>query len=168
MRFVIRRTDRMQSCALAILLIAGLLCGCETESPVEALGGALPDSPGVGSLTLKVVAAAEGRDSGAGTYATDFVVTVHDTLGAPVSGAGVAIAGAFGVVVLSEDALSTGTYRATRGDYEAGSYTLRVVAGSDSLSGVTTHAPAIPDITSPAPGDTVTASTARLLVIRFQ
>jgi hypothetical protein len=120
----------------------------------------LPDSPGTGTLTLKVVAEAQGRDSGPGTYETDFVATVTDSMGAPVSGAVVTFDGVFGRIVLLEDGLSAGTYAATRDGYEPGSYTLLVIAGADSVVGVTTHAPAVHTVTSPAAGDTVTADTA--------
>jgi len=102
-----------------------------------------------------VVAEVQARDVSAIAFETEFLVTVSDTVGAPVAGAVVTISGGFGAVRLAEGL--PGSYAALRPGYETGSYTLNVTSGNDSLTGVTTHAPSTHVITKPVPGDTVTA-----------
>jgi len=104
------------------------------------------------------MAEVQARDVSTGAFETEFLVTVSDTLGAPVAGAVVTISGGFGAVRLAEGL--PGSYASLRPGYETGSYTLNVRSGTDSLTGVTTHAPSMHVITKPAPNDTVTAGLA--------
>jgi hypothetical protein len=160
MRFSIKRVTVMRVfVSAAVLLLAGACVGCK-DTPVWPEPETVSESGGHGSLTLKVVAAAIGRPASADEYETDFVVTVADTLGAPVTGAIVKITDRFGTVRLDEDNPVAGTYTAMRSGYIAGPYTLDVTHDADYVTGVTTHAPTIHDITQPAPHDTTTANTA--------
>jgi hypothetical protein len=142
--------------AITALGVAGI--GCSSDSPSGPGITGLPDSPGSGTGTLRVVAQAEGRDTGPGTFETDFFATVTDVTGAPVSGATVTIATALGTVTLPEDALSPGDYSLlTHPVYAGGSYTLDVTRGADNVTSVRATAPSPHAITSPKANTVVTA-----------
>jgi hypothetical protein len=138
-----------------VVLLAALACSDDSSvAPDDA--GSLPPSAGSGTGTLQVVAEVEGRDIGGG-FETEFVASVVDTAGDPVS-ASVRVSGRFGELGLAEE--SPGTYRAFRSGYETGSYTLEVTSGVGSVTGVTVVAPDIHTITTPTSGETVDANTA--------
>ncbi|MDH3216361.1 MAG: hypothetical protein OEN01_08720, partial [Candidatus Krumholzibacteria bacterium] len=143
--------------ALVAVVLSGLACD---ETPVEPEFGKLPPSPGQGSGTLRVVAQVEGREVSDAVFETEFLATVTDTLGEPVSGA-VVVSGLFGRVQLSEG--SPGSYSATRPGYETGSYTLSVESEAGSVTGLTTPAPNVHQITTPTAGEVVEANTALLV-----
>lgn len=159
MRISHHRGLTLQSCTRMIALLA-LLTGavsCGEESTVEPVLGNDPPSAGEGTGTLVVVAEVQGRGVNGAGPETQFLATITDTLGAPVSGT-VVVSGRFGDVQLTED--SPGTYSAVRQGYETGSYTLRVTSGSDNVQGVTVRAPDIHTITTPTANQIVEANTA--------
>jgi len=161
MKFLCSSYVRLQWTAIALVLVAAALAGgcSDGESPAEPdLTGQVPRSAGGGTGTLLVVAEVQARDVSATGFETDFLVSVVDTAGAPVTGAVVTISGGFGSVRLAEGL--PGSYSAFRTSYETGSYTLDVTSGSDSVSGVTTDAPSMHVITKPLPGDSVSADLA--------
>jgi hypothetical protein len=138
-----------------VVLLAALACSDDSSvAPDDA--GNLPPSAGTGSGTLQVVVEVEGRDVGGG-FETEFVASVVDTAGDPVSGS-VRVRGRFGELGLAEE--SPGTYRALRSGYETGSYTLEVTSDAGSVTGVTVTAPDVHSITSPTSGESVDAGTA--------
>jgi hypothetical protein len=155
MRIALESITRSRWPAIAALILLAASLSCKEEPAGPALA---QESSGDGTLTLKVVAEAEGHDTAVNSYETVFTATVSDTLGAPVSGATVTIVAAFGTLVLQEDV--AGTYRAVFGGYRVGSYTLDVARGADRVTGVTVMAPAIHTVTKPAANDSVTADTA--------
>ena len=157
MRISIAPMLKTQPLLWALLLTVPFVA-CSPDSPTDPDGFNLPDSPGTGTVSLRVIAAAEGREVGANGYETYFEAAVTDTAGAPVSGAAVTFLCALGTVRLTET--QAGVYTATRSDFAPGSYTLDVTRGPDSLVGVTTSAPEIHTVTSPAANDIVTANTA--------
>lgn len=152
---------RLQYITAVVVFRVLLLSGCATESPTDpSTSGMLPASPGHGSGTLQVVGEAAIEDAGANDYLTIFSATVSDSLGAPVSGASVTFEGAFGRWTLAEDDATPGYYTSSRTGFVAGSYTLNVRAGADSLAGLTAWAPQMHAITDPVPNQTVTADAA--------
>ena len=158
MRIAFESTVGLRWTAIGVaVVLLGAALGCKEE---PAGPTAVQESPGDGTLTLKVVAEAEGRDTAANTYETVFTATVSDTFGAPVSGAAVTIVATFGTLQLQEDDVVTGTYRSLHGGYALGSYTLDVTRGADRVTGVTVTAPAIHTVTKPAANDVVTANAA--------
>ena len=142
-----------------ITALAAVTFGCSSsDSPSGPVGGGLADSPGSGTGTLRVVVQAEGRDTGPGTFETDFFATVTDTTGAPVSGATVTISGGFGTVTLSEDTLAAGDYSLMmHPGYAGGLYTLNVTSGADNVTSVRATAPTLHTITSPVANAVTTA-----------
>ena len=161
MDFSCSACSRLQWLSVVLLLVVAMLSGgcSDSESPAEPdLSGQLPRSSGGGSGSLLVIAEVQARDVSTSLFETEFLVTVVDTAGAPVAGAVVTISGGFRAVRLAEGL--PGSYTALRSGYETGSYTLNVTSGTDSLTGVTTHAPSMHAISKPAPGDTVTAGMA--------
>ncbi len=150
---------KLSAFSAAIVVLAILSIGCGGSSSPAGTSGLLA-SPGSGTGTLKVVAAAEGRDTGPGTsqFATDFRATVTDANDAPVSGANVTISGTFGTVTLLEDPLVAGNYVLDNyPGFAGGSYTLNVTSGADTVTGVRATTPKIHSITSPVANSVVTA-----------
>lgn len=152
------RQSRRLFAAAAILSLFAVACG--GDSSVDPLPQDLPPSPGQGTGTLRVNVEVQGRDDGSGGFETEFLATVSDTLGGPVS-ASVVVSGRFGDVKLTETV--TGTYSALRGGYELGSYTLDVTSDAGSVTGVTVRAPVVHAITTPVSGETVEAGAALLV-----
>jgi hypothetical protein len=142
--------------ALLAFALTGLGCG-DDSSVVPVDSGSLPPSAGSGSGTLLAVVEIESRDIAGGGYETEFLATVTDTLGEPVSGR-VVVSGRFGDVQLAEEV--PGTYRAAHSGYATGSYTLNITDDAGSITGVTVLAPVIHTITTPTGGQTVEANTA--------
>lgn len=140
--------------ALVVLALCWPACG---DSPAGPDAGNLPPSPGEGSGTLLVVAEVQGRDVSDSVFETEFLATVTDTSGVPVSGS-VVISGGFGEVKLAEGL--PGSYSALRTGYDTGSYTLRVTSAAGSVSGVTAVAPDVHTITAPTSDQVVEANTA--------
>lgn len=153
---------RLQWITAVVVFRIMLLSGCASDDSLidPVLPGTLPDSPGMGSATLQVTAAADIEDTGPATYETKFSATLSDSLGAPVSGASVTFVGAFGTWTLVEDGVTAGLYTSARDGIMQGSYTLNVRAGSDSLTGLTVTAPYTHTIGRPARNETVAANTA--------
>lgn len=143
--------------AAALLAVAlwGMGCGDSSVGPDDS--GNLPPSAGTGSGTLRVVVEVEAHEVSGGGFDTEFLATVTDTLGAPVSGR-VVVSGRFGEVQLTEGI--SGAYNATRSGYETGSYTLNITSDAGTVTGVTVRAPDIHIITHPTSGETVDANTA--------
>jgi hypothetical protein len=153
------RCIKLQLLKVTTLLAVGLLgIGCGDDSSVAPDdSGNLPPSAGTGSGTLRAVVEVQARDVTSGGFETEFLATVTDTLGEPVSGR-VVVSGRFGDVQLAEGA--PGEYRAIRSGYETGSYTVNISSDAGSVTGVTVRAPDIHTITSPTSGQTVEANTA--------
>ena len=128
--------------------------GCGSDNPSQP-GLSIPQ--GTGSGTMMVIGEVAGSDPAPGIYITDFMVSLADTGGSPISGASVEITTPSEVISLVEDAGSAGTYRAARNGYVPGNYSLVVTRGSDWVSGIRVTAPDLHLISSPASGDTVTA-----------
>ena len=145
-------TAALLATGLLTVVLCASLTGCSgSDSPSGP--GVVTASGGTGSMTLRVVAQAEGKDLDGGGFETDFLVTVTDELDVPVSGATVSVSGSFGTVVLTEDRGSAGDYTALRPDYTPGLYTLSVVRGTDNVDDVRVIAPVVHSITSPQPQD---------------
>ena len=142
--------------ALLAVALCGIGCGGESSVEPDNSGNLLP-SAGTGSGTLRAVVEVEARDIASGGFETEFLATVTDTRGDPVSGS-VVVSSRFGDVQLTEDV--PGTYRAIRSGYENGSYTLNINSDAGSIAGVTVLAPDIHTITTPTSGQTVDANTA--------
>jgi hypothetical protein len=141
---------------LLAVVLAGVGCGDDSSVAPDDFGN-LPPSGGTGSGTLLAVVEIESRDVAGEGYETEFLATLTDTLGEPVSGR-VVVTSRLGEVQLTEDV--AGTYSASRSGYETGSYTLNITGDSGSISGVTVLAPVIHAITAPTSGQTVEANTA--------
>jgi hypothetical protein len=157
MRIFSRRTATLQLWALAATLSLVALSGLSCASTSEPGTDIDPPSPGGGSGTLRVVVDVQGRAVNGTPTDTEFLATVTDTLGAPVS-ATVVVSGSFGDLQLTEG--SPGSYSALRSGYETGSYTLNVTSGNDEVTGVTVIAPDLHTITTPTAGQLVQANTA--------
>ncbi|MFQ5511801.1 MAG: hypothetical protein ACE5EO_08130 [Candidatus Krumholzibacteriia bacterium] len=138
----------------ALFCVALLLAGCGgSDTPSVPL---IINPGGTGTMTLQVNAQALGADAGpGGSLNTDFIVAVSDTLGGPVSGAAVAVQTPYGIVTLTEDPLTPGTYNGVSSAYQPGVYSVSVVRGPDNVSGVSVVGPDIHTITSPAAQATV-------------
>lgn len=158
MRISIAPMLKMRRLLAWALLLSVPFVACSSDSPSDPDGLYLPDSPGSGTVTLRVIATAEVREVGASVYETYFEVTVTDSAAAPVPGAVVTFVAGFGTLRLTET--QAGVYTATRAEFIPGSYTLDVSSGPDYLVGLTASAPEIHTITKPAANDTVTANTA--------
>jgi hypothetical protein len=115
-----------------------------------------------------------GVDVGGGSFVTDFSVRMAVepgvvpkeeprskpmVLASPFSNAGtsVFVDGPLGRIKLSEDQGDRGIYRATRGGYVPGVYTVTVVYAGRKSRSVSVGAPDIHTITSPVPFDTIEA-----------
>jgi hypothetical protein len=159
MRISHHKDATLQSCTLAIALLilmtGGLSCG--EDSAVEPVLGNDPPSAGEGTGTLHVVVDVQGRSANVGDPQTQFVATITDEHGAPVSGT-VVVSGRFGDLQLTED--SPGSYSALRPGYETGSYMLNVTSGADNVKSVTVRAPEVHAITTPSANEVVEANTA--------
>jgi hypothetical protein len=137
---------------IALLVTAG--CGGGNSVKPQPQAPAAP--AGAGNLVIQ--ASATGLDTAPGTFTTDFVTLVSDTLGAAVSGATVVITDDGGSVSLVEEVGTPGTYRAFRAGLPSGTMTLDVTAGAAQLLGRTVSAPDLHTITSHAPNAVVQAS----------
>ncbi len=146
--------------AILILVTAMLLAaGCGSG------GGGVPTAPGIvtppggtGTNSLLVQASVQGRDASPGVFETVFTATVYDTLNLPATAATVSIMPPTGGSVSLPEVVGTpGTYRQTVGGYEAGTYTLSVTWGSESISSARVTGPTIHTITSPVANDALTA-----------
>jgi hypothetical protein len=141
---------------LLAVLLSGAGCGDDSPDAPDDLGN-LPPSAGSGSGTLRAVVEVGARDIASSQFETEFLATVTDSLGNPVS-ARVVVSGRFGDVQLTEE--NPGSYRAVRSGYETGSYTLDVTGEGGSVTGVTVPAPDVHTINYPASGQTVEANVA--------
>ncbi len=131
----------------AVVCIALLLAACSnSDTPTQPI---ITNPGGTGSMTLQVDVDALGADDGPGsTFITDFSATVSDTLGAPVTGATVAVQTPYGTVILIETG-TAGTYNAQTQTYQPGVYSVSVVRGPDNVTGVSVIGPEIHAITFP-------------------
>lgn len=143
------------SAALGLLLPFVVGCGSDGGNPVAPLPPA-PPSPTTG--TLVVVASVAATADSAGSFDTEFSVTVSDTgSGAPVSGATVEFSTPSGVVGLNEDSGTAGLYRTQSAGHAAGTYGLSVTRGLVIAAG-SIEMPEAHVVTSPACNDTLSSS----------
>ena len=149
-------SSRLLGVASAAVLLV-VLAGCGRSIPSKP-GTPLPP-PGGGTGTLHVQAEISGSTAPAGGYVTAFTAVVEDALGAPVSGATVRMSTPDGQVLLMEAPGTVGTYSFSGSGYTPGIYSLDVISGNDEVLGAWVVAPNTHTIVSPAPGDTVTASS---------
>lgn len=141
---------RVLEAGVSVLLIVAT-ASCGSDNP------AAPVPSGPGSGTLMVVAEVAGSESGAGVFETEYLATVLDSAGMAISGASVEFSTPGGTVVLAEDGVSAGVYRAASGGYLSGTYSLSVRRGADWASDMGVAAPDVHAITSPQANDTVAA-----------
>ena len=118
------------------------------------------NEPGTGTATLRVNGEIEGQDV-AGGFVTQFLVSVRDAAGAPVSGAVVIVRNtALGTVNLLELSAASGDYEATVNSFASGDYRLDVTRGTDNVLGVVVGGLAAHQITSPVANGTAPAGQA--------
>jgi hypothetical protein len=99
----------------------------------------------------------EGQDV-AGGFVTQFVVSLRNAAGAPVSGATVTVRNAgLGTVNLLELSAASGDYEASVNTFASGDYRLDVTKGTDNVQAVVVGGMAVHRITTPAANATVTA-----------
>ena len=141
------------SAGLAALALAAA-CGDGTGPATSR------NNPGTGSSTLRVIADIDAQDdpSAIGGFFTDYMVSVRDGLGNPVSAATVTISNPLlpsGKVTLPETAPASGDYFLTGNTFPAGDFRLDVVKATDNVAGVIVGGPGVHNITTPAANDTV-------------
>jgi hypothetical protein len=137
-----------------IALVMAVGCGGgggSTKNPVA------PPPPGSAAGSIAVQASIVALDSAPGTFSTDYVATLADTLGDALPGATVTVTDASGTVTLVEDGGLPGTYRASRTGFASGTFTLEVTADTVQITGTVTG-PDLHGITSHAPNQVIQAS----------
>jgi hypothetical protein len=134
---------------VAALLVAG--CGSSTSPAISR------NNVGTGTHTIKVVGDISASDvPGTPNYNTTFEVIVTNNLGNPVSGASVTINNPnAGNIVLTESALGSGDYLASRTVFYDGDFGLTVIRTPDTVSGVVVGGVARFAVTKPLRFDTV-------------
>jgi hypothetical protein len=139
--------------------VLGLSLGLLTVSCSDSTGPAASrNQAGIGTRTLKVTGEIEGQDV-TGGFVTQFVVSLRDAAGAPVSGATVIVRNAvLGTVNLLELTAASGDYEASINTFASGDYRLDVTKGTDNVQGVVVGGMAAHRIIAPAANATVTAS----------
>lgn len=140
----------------AILLTALLLSGC---------GGGSSTGPTTifetGSSSLLVNAGIDGLDQGGGIFTTNYLVSVFDSLGAPVNDAIVTISHSqLGTIALALDTAILGNYKVSQFGYSFGTYTLNVSRGTDFITNASVFAPDVHTILYPTPSDTLSQNSA--------
>jgi hypothetical protein len=112
---------------------------------------------GTGTQTLRVTGEIEGQDV-TGGFVTQFLVSVRDAAGAPVSGAVVTVRNtALGTVNLLELNAASGDYEATVNAFGSGDYRLDVARGTDNVQGVVVGGMSTHRILKPIADTTITA-----------
>jgi hypothetical protein len=115
------------------------------------------NEPGTGTATLRVNGEIEGQDV-AGGFVTQFLVSVRDAAGSPVSGAVVIVRNsALGTVNLLELNPASGDYEASVNTFAAGDYRLDVTRGTDNVQGVVVGGISSHRILGPRADTTITA-----------
>ena len=120
-----------------------------------------PTGPGIageaGSASLLIVAQVRGQeDIGSGQFSTAFVVNISDSAAQAVNDAAVTLYHAtLGTIQLPWDSITPGQYSASANAYQAGTYTLNVRRGSDSLVNARVISPDLHVIVAPSAGDTL-------------
>ena len=138
----------------ATLLGTAAACGDSTGPATSR------NNPGNGTSTLKVTADIDAKDDPTviGGFTTDYIVSVRDGLGNPVSGASVTIKNAsLGTIALPETAPASGDYLLTGNTFPSGDFQLDVVRGTDNVRGVILGGPSVHAITAPVKNATVPA-----------
>jgi hypothetical protein len=141
--------------SLGLVALAGPL-GCG-----NSLGPAASrNNAGTGTNTLKVTADIDADDDPAavGGFTTNYSVSVRDAASNKVSGAAVRIGTSTGTLTLPETASGSGDYFLSGSGFPGGDFTLRVVRGADTVTGVVLGGPGVHTITAPAKNDTVAAN----------
>lgn len=147
----VRRTI---SAAVSAFVVAAA-CGTST-GPATAR-----ESPGTGSSTLRVIADINANDDPAGSsFSTDYLVTVRNGAGFPVSGATVTIRNrgfSGGEITLPETPPGSGNYQLIATGFPSGEFRLDIVQGPNNVSGVIVTGPRVHSITTPAKNATLAA-----------
>jgi hypothetical protein len=113
---------------------------------------------GTGTQTLRVTGEIEGQDVGGG-FVTQFLVSLRDAAGGPVSGAVVTVRNpALGTVNLLELNAASGDYEATVNVFASGDYRLDATRGTDNVQGVVVGGMAAHQIVGPRADTTITAN----------
>lgn len=146
----------MRVVTLGILGVAlfAAACGSSTGPATSR------NNPGTGTSTLMVTADIDANDDPTviGGFTTDYVVSVRNGLGNPVSAATVTIQNpSLGTITLPETGLATGDYALTGNTFPSGDFRLDVVKGTDNVRGVILGGPGVHAITAPAKNATVPA-----------
>ncbi|MEK7315613.1 MAG: hypothetical protein AAB011_05495, partial [Candidatus Eisenbacteria bacterium] len=150
-----RRLHATLVLATTVLLVVG--CG-GGGSGVPTAPGIVTPPGGTGTGSLLVQASVQGRDASPGVFETVFTATVYDTLNLPATAATVSVMGPSGGSVSLPEVVGTpGTYSQTVAGYQAGTYSLSVTWGSESISGARVTGPTIHTITSPVANSVLVA-----------
>jgi hypothetical protein len=113
---------------------------------------------GTGTQTLRVTGEIEGQDV-TGGFVTEFLVSVRDAAGAPVSGAVVTVRNTgLGTVNLLELSAASGDYEASVNMFASGDYRLDVTRGTDNVQGVVVGGMSTHRILRPRADTTITAN----------
>lgn len=141
----------MVSLGLAVPALLAVACSSSTGPAINR------NNPGTGTHTVKVVGDISASDvPGTPNYNTSFEVIVTNNLGNPVSGASVTISNPnAGNIVLTETALGSGDYLASRTAFYDGDFGLTVIRMPDTVSGVVVGGVARFAVTKPLRFDTV-------------
>ncbi len=140
---------------LVLLALAAGLSGCGGDKGTGGTVGDVPPSPGTGTGTILADVRVSGNEETPGSFGTDFVADLQDSLNAPINNATVYFNHrTLGRIDMPLDTIA-GRYRATRNGYVSGSYTLTITRGTESITGATVTAPVIHTPTYPTLTDTV-------------
>jgi hypothetical protein len=142
------------ACTLGLPVVAAVLaagCGSGTSPAISR------NNVGTGTHTIKVVGDISASDvPGTPNYNTSFTVDVANNLGNAVSGAAVTISNPVaGNIVLTESAVGSGSYLASRAAFYDGDYGLTVIHGADTVRDVVVGGVARFAVTKPLRFDTV-------------
>ena len=139
--------------------VLGLSLALLTISCSDSTGPAASrNEVGTGTQTLRVTGEIEGQDV-AGGFTTQFVVSVRDAAGSPVSGAVVIVRNpALGTVNLLELNAASGDYEASVNTFASGDYRLDVTRGADNVQGVVVGGMSAHRIVGPRADTTITAN----------
>jgi hypothetical protein len=150
----VRALQSFRTFGTALSLSLALL----TSSCSDSTGPAVSrNQGGIGSGTLKITGTIDGSDV-AGGFTTQFLVSLRNAAGTPVSGATVTVRNAsLGTVNLLELSAASGDYEASVNSFASGDYRLDVTKGTDNVQGVVVGGMAAHHILAPAANATVAA-----------
>ena len=147
--------NKFSSILAATALVATLGCGGDSTGPAVSR-----NSAGTGTSTMLVTADIDASNI-TGGFNTDYVVSLRDAIGNPVSGAAVTISNsALGTLTLPETVAGSGVYFNARLSFPAGDFRLDVTRGTDNVRGVILGGPGVHTITAPANGSVAVANQA--------